>query len=228
VAPRSTETELRSLLGCFLFSADDVFKRIGVLSGGERNRYALARMLLQPSNFLLLVEPTNHLDMRAKDVLLESLQEYSGTVIFVSHDRYFLEQLANRVFEVGNGEVRVFPGNYADYIWRKEGGHETTPTLSDVLIGVPPPEPVPVPPPQAASKRVNPMKLKQMQEQARVLEEKISKLEAEIQAAELALSDFSGPEEATRLASLLDAQRMELERTMAEWEQVSEQIEATA
>ena len=75
VAPRATNTELRSILGCFLFSEDDVFKQIGVLSGGERNRYALARMLMMPSNFLLLDEPTNHLDMRAKDVLLTALQE---------------------------------------------------------------------------------------------------------------------------------------------------------
>jgi len=77
-APRSTQTELRSLLGCFLFSEDDVFKTIGVLSGGERNRYALARMLLHPSNFLLLDEPTNHLDLRAKDVLLDSLQKFTA------------------------------------------------------------------------------------------------------------------------------------------------------
>ena len=95
VAPQKTMTELRGLLGCFLFSEDDVFKPIGVLSGGERNRYALARMLLHPSNFLLLDEPTNHLDMRAKDVLLEALEKYNGTVVFVSHDRYFIDKLAN-------------------------------------------------------------------------------------------------------------------------------------
>ncbi|MGC2661849.1 MAG: ABC-F family ATP-binding cassette domain-containing protein, partial [Bryobacteraceae bacterium] len=93
-APRTTQTELRNLLGCFLFSEDDVFKRIGVLSGGERNRYALARMLLRPSNFLLLDEPTNHLDMQAKDVLLDALQKFTGTIVFVSHDRYFLENVA--------------------------------------------------------------------------------------------------------------------------------------
>src|SRR5258707_1664488 len=120
-APRSTQTELRSLLGCFLFSEDDVFKAIGVLSGGERNRYALARMLLHPSNFLLLDEPTNHLDLRAKDVLLDSLQKFTGTVVFVSHDRYFIDKLATRVFEIGEGRVEVFPGNYEDYLWRKEG-----------------------------------------------------------------------------------------------------------
>ena len=107
--------------------------------GRERNRYALARMLLHPANFLLLDEPTNHLDIRAKDVLLEALEKFTGTVVFVSHDRYFIEHLATRVFEIADGEVRVFPGNYDDYLWRKEGGHEKTPTLDDVLIGVPRP-----------------------------------------------------------------------------------------
>src|SRR5438046_9024558 len=121
IAPRSTQTELRSLLGCFLFSEDDVFKTIGVLSGGERNRYALAKMLQHPSNFLLLDEPTNHLDLRAKDVLLEALQKFTGTVVFVSHDRYFIDRLATRVFEIGGGDVQVFPGNYEDYLWRKQG-----------------------------------------------------------------------------------------------------------
>jgi len=119
LSPSSTQTQLRSLLGCFLFSGDDVFKRIGVLSGGERNRYALLKMLLHPANFLLLDEPTNHLDMRAKDVLLEALMKYTGTVVFVSHDRYFIDKLATRVFEIGDGKVELYPGNYEDYLWRK-------------------------------------------------------------------------------------------------------------
>src|SRR5205823_12374876 len=110
------------------FSEDDVFKRIGVLSGGERNRYALAKMLLAPSNFLLLDEPTNHLDMRAKDVLLESLRDYTGTIVFVSHDRYFIDNLATRVFEIEEGHVHVYPGNYEDYLWRKQGVHEVAPS----------------------------------------------------------------------------------------------------
>ena len=99
------EVALRSLLGCFLFSGDDVFKPLGVLSGGERNRYALARILVSPSNFLLLDEPTNHLDMRAKDVLLDAIAAFSGTVVFVSHDRYFIDRLATRVLEVEDGAI---------------------------------------------------------------------------------------------------------------------------
>ncbi len=114
------EVELRSLLGCFLFSGDDVFKPLGVLSGGERNRYALARILVSPSNFLLLDEPTNHLDMRAKDVLLEALAVFSGTVVFVSHDRYFIDRLATRVLEVEGGTVTSHEGNYEDYLRWKE------------------------------------------------------------------------------------------------------------
>jgi ATP-binding cassette, subfamily F, member 3 len=228
-APRNTQTELRNLLGCFLFSEDDVFKRIGVLSGGERNRYALARMLLHPSNFLLLDEPTNHLDMRAKDVLLEALEKFTGTIVFVSHDRYFIEHLATRVFEIADGKVNVFPGNYADYLWRKGGGAEQAPTLKDVLIGVPPAEPIPITSKATSgAKRMNPIKLKQMQEQAKQLEERIAALESEIQRSEMALSDFVGAEEATRLSNLLESLRAELQTAMGEWEQVTEQIEATA
>jgi len=114
------EVELRSLLGCFLFSGDDVFKPLGVLSGGERNRFALARILVSPSNFLLLDEPTNHLDMRAKDVLLEAIAAFSGTVIFVSHDRYFIDRLATRVLEIENGTITSYEGNYEDYLRKKE------------------------------------------------------------------------------------------------------------
>jgi len=228
-APRSTQTELRNLLGCFLFSEDDVFKQIGVLSGGERNRYALARMLLHPSNFLLLDEPTNHLDIRAKDVLLESLEEFTGTLVFVSHDRYFVENLATRIFEVANGGVHIFPGNYADYLWRKAGGPDHEPTLKDVLIGVPPAEPTVMPSPVApAIKRINPLKLKQMEAEAKQLEERIAHLESEVAKSELTLSDFTTSEQATRLSMQLQFQRAELDRAMSQWEEVSGQIEATA
>jgi ATP-binding cassette, subfamily F, member 3 len=231
LAPRTGETELRNLLGCFLFSEDDVFKRIGVLSGGERNRYALARLLLRPSNFILLDEPTNHLDMRAKDVLLESLETYTGTVVFVSHDRYFLDKLATRVFEIGGGEVNVYPGNYEDYVWRKQGGAERQPTLDDLLSGVPPAQPIPMPAPaqpSATKPRVNPLKLKQMQERARTLESRTAALEAEIAETEQALAHYVSAEETARLGAALEAKRAELEAAESEWENLSSQIEATA
>lgn len=228
-APRTPQTELRNLLGCFLFGADDAFKRIGVLSGGERNRYALARMLLHPANFLLLDEPTNHLDMRAKDVLLEALENFTGTVVFVSHDRYFIEHLATRVYEIADQTVHVFPGNYADYLWRKQGGAERVPTLDDVLAGVPAAEPIALGARgTSAAKRINPIKLERMRDQAKQLEARIAELEAEVQATELRLSDFVGAEEALRLSNLLESRRAELSQAMAQWEEVTQQIEATA
>jgi ATP-binding cassette subfamily F protein 3 len=220
-APRSTNTELRSLLGCFLFSEDDVFKRIGVLSGGERNRYALARMLLQPSNFLLLDEPTNHLDMRAKDVLLESLEKYTGTVVFVSHDRYFIDKLATRIFEVGHGEVNVFPGNYEDYIWRKEG-KQIDLTLPSVGNGVTNHQP-PTTSPPPSGKRVNPMQLKKRQNRAKELESKIAVLEAEIANDEESLANFVSAEETIRLASQLEKRRAALTALLEEWEEASQE-----
>src|SRR6266571_4549250 len=123
-SPKVPVVELRSLLGCFMFSGDDVFKKLGVLSGGERNRYAMAKMLVSPSNMLLLDEPTNHLDLRAKDVLLDAIRNFTGTVLFVSHDRYFIDGLATRVFEVEDKRLHIYPGNYEDYLWRKQGGPE--------------------------------------------------------------------------------------------------------
>jgi ATP-binding cassette subfamily F protein 3 len=116
---------IRNILGGFLFSGDDVYKKTAVLSGGERTRLAVARMLLRPSNTLLLDEPTNHLDLDSKDVLLEALEDYGGTLIFVSHDRYFVEKLASKIIEVGHGTVSVYPGSYAEFLWSKE--HSGTP-----------------------------------------------------------------------------------------------------
>ncbi|HYK58676.1 MAG TPA: ABC-F family ATP-binding cassette domain-containing protein [Bryobacteraceae bacterium] len=228
-SPRATLTELRTLLGCFLFRDEDVFKRIGVLSGGERNRYALARMLVAPSNFLLLDEPTNHLDMRAKDVLLEALRAYSGTVVFVSHDRYFIDQLATRVIEIEDGHVHAYPGNYEDYLWRKQGGPESLALPQDDLpTPVPAPAPAAVPAHQENGKRVNPMKLKKLRDQLKEVEQEVAALESEIAQHEAALADFKSVDETVRLTTLVDERRKDLDARVAEWEQLSAQIEATS
>ncbi|HET9321654.1 MAG TPA: ABC-F family ATP-binding cassette domain-containing protein [Bryobacteraceae bacterium] len=228
VAPRATNTELRSILGCFLFSEDDVFKPIGVLSGGERNRYALARMLMMPGNFLLLDEPTNHLDMRAKDVLLEALEEFSGTVVFVSHDRYFIDKLATRVFEVGAGVVNVYPGNYEDYMWRKEGGAPAAATPEPEAPAAPrvaEPEPA-VSLKSDGSRRLNPIKLRQMKQRRRAIEDEVTRLEVEIADYENELAHFTSAEETQRVTDLLNARRTDLESLLAEWEGVAQAIEA--
>jgi ATP-binding cassette subfamily F protein 3 len=115
---------IRNILGGFLFSGDDIYKRAGVLSGGERTRLAVARMLLKPANVLLLDEPTNHLDLDSKDVLLEALEDFGGTLIFVSHDRYFVDKLANKIIAVGHGTIETYPGTYEQYLWsRRERDH---------------------------------------------------------------------------------------------------------
>ena len=222
---RHTQTQLRSLLGCFLFSEDDVFKKIGVLSGGERNRYALAKILLAPSNFLLLDEPTNHLDMRAKDVLLEALKGYTGTVVFVSHDRYFIDNLATRIFEIQEGHVHVFPGNYEDYLWRKAGGPETL--LAEVKTHAPAQAAPEVNSNSRKDKpRVNPMKLQKMRERLQEVERQVASLESEIQRHETALGDFKSVEETARLTDSLRARRTQLEARVAEWEELTAEMEA--
>ena len=231
VAPRATNTELRSILGCFLFSEDDVFKPIGVLSGGERNRYALARMLMVPSNFMLLDEPTNHLDMRAKDVLLTALQEYHGTVVFVSHDRYFIDKLATRVIEVENGLVHVYPGNYEDYLWRKQGGGSApTPAGDSPAAPAPAPAgtPAPAEPAKAPATRLNPIKLRQMKERSHAIEDEITRLEVEIADYEAALGNFVNVDETKRVTELLEARRADFEALMIEWEDVAQSIEANS
>ncbi|HEY1986134.1 MAG TPA: ABC-F family ATP-binding cassette domain-containing protein [Terracidiphilus sp.] len=236
------EQELRSLLGCFLFSGDDVFKPLGVLSGGERNRYALARILVSPSNFLLLDEPTNHLDMRAKDVLLEAIAAFSGTVIFVSHDRYFIDRLATRVLEVENGTVISYEGNYEDYQRRKEaqaaglaapGAAPGTTALSQVSEARPGAPSIIAPANGKAEaevardrpRRLNPIKQKQMEDRCAFLEEEVPRIEAALALTERQLGVYVSAEETQRLSNLAESLRAQLAALTDEWEDVMMQLE---
>ncbi len=222
VAPSWTLTDLRNLLGCFLFSGDDVYKPIGVLSGGERNRYALARLLVAPSNWLLLDEPTNHLDLRAKEVLLEALRGYSGTVVFVSHDRYFIDQLATKIFEVGGGRVAIYPGNYEDYRRRKE---------QQASAAAPEPEPEAPGPAGSAEpagtrpRRVNPILMLRLRRRVEEIEEQIARAETALAECEQQMAVFRSAEESRRLTARAAELRAELDALIEEWEQLAETLE---
>jgi ATP-binding cassette subfamily F protein 3 len=232
-APKVATTALRSLLGAFLFPGDDVFKKLGVLSGGERNRYALAKMLVSPANFILLDEPTNHLDLRAKDVLLEAIRGFTGTVLFVSHDRYFIDGLATRVFECEHGGVQVFPGNYEDYLWRKSGGPDALQAAAMEMqkahipvVEAPPVVVAPVAVSSAANvKKLNPIKLKQLQERVKFAEDEMPRMEDRMSALEAAMGNFVSAEESQKQTAELAALRKQHEALMLEWEEISTQLE---
>jgi ATP-binding cassette subfamily F protein 3 len=166
------------------------------------------------------------------------LQKFTGTVVFVSHDRYFIDKLATRVIEIGNGQVEVFPGNYEDYLWRKEGKAEATPdavlrTGSAATGAVRANEPgveanQPVLEPREAAgkqKRLNPIKLKQIKDRCQELEEEIARLEAAIATAETALQEFVSVEETQRQSGALERYRAELTSRMQEWEELAQVLE---
>jgi ATP-binding cassette, subfamily F, member 3 len=185
---------IRNLLGGFLFSGDDVYKHVRVLSGGERTRLAVARMLLRPSNTLLLDEPTNHLDLDSKEVLLDALVDYGGTLIFVSHDRYFVERLATKIIEVGNGAAIVYPGTYKEFLWHKEhpGGLQEG-KIAGLQEGKKAAAPKP-PPPKPAESREQKRKIdaeaRKRQRAAQAHQQRIDHLETRIAACEAEIREL--------------------------------------
>ncbi|MGE5827560.1 MAG: ABC-F family ATP-binding cassette domain-containing protein, partial [Micromonosporaceae bacterium] len=143
VAPESTHTRLRTILGAFLFSGDSVDKKVAVLSGGEKARLALARMLVRPAALLCLDEPTNHLDLASREVLESALAEFPGTIVFISHDRYFINRIATVVVEVARGQLTPYPGSYDDFLEAKERGVVPSVARAPEPRGGPPRPPAP-------------------------------------------------------------------------------------
>ena len=182
---------IRNILGGFLFSGDDVYKRVRVLSGGERTRLAVARMLLRPSNTLVLDEPTNHLDLDSKEVLLDALVDYGGTLIFVSHDRYFVERLATKIIEVGNGAAMVYPGTYKEFLWHKEhpSGPHAVPKAPERGARPAPPKPQKPQPTREERKRVD-AEARKRQRAAQAHQQRIDQLEARIAECEAAIREI--------------------------------------
>lgn len=185
-APFEMVPKVRDILGTFLFSGDDVQKRVGVLSGGERNRLALAILLLRPANLLLLDEPTNHLDLKSKEVLLEALQGYSGTLVFVSHDRYFVDALATRVIEVGGGKAQSWFGNYEEFLRQKaalgDASHSAERVEQKAVNGAAASNP------QGEDQRLSHEERKEVKKLERRRQKELADLEAAIEALEQELA----------------------------------------
>jgi ATP-binding cassette, subfamily F, member 3 len=190
-APFAMVPQLRDILGTFLFTGDDIRKKVSVLSGGERNRLALAKMLLRPSNLLLMDEPTNHLDLFSKDVLLEALRSFTGTVVFVSHDRHFIDGLATRVIEVEDGGLNSYQGDYEYYLEKKSGAAESARTIAAENPPSSSDRPdlrIPDQPKEARQKSREEEKQRQREERQR--QKKLGELEKEIEIAEERLAEL--------------------------------------
>ncbi|NLC55411.1 MAG: ABC-F family ATP-binding cassette domain-containing protein [Armatimonadetes bacterium] len=223
-AGAATYEEARSLLARFLFFGDDVFKRVGDLSGGETNRLALARIFLSHANLLLLDEPTNHLDIAARDRLEETLLAFSGTIIFASHDRYLLDRVATRIVEVAGGEAKVYNDTYAEYRRRKERERLLAAQAAARAERAAAAAARPAPRPMARGARPQDLRraVKAVEERIAAAEARASELEA-ILADPSSYTDADRVKEATAEYEALSASLPEL---IAEWERLAEQVEA--
>src|SRR3569833_274393 len=225
-APKHTETELRTILGSFLFTGDDVFKKIKVLSGGEKSRVTLTKTLTADANFLVLDEPTNHLDMQSVNILIQALQQYEGTLIVVSHDRYFLDNVANKIWFIEDQKIKQYPGNYREYDeWsakRKVESKNSTP---------------PPPPKKEEKKESAPVKtqpsenkhqqLKKLNQDLSKMEDQIATLEKEVKLLEAQLADeklYNDVAKMKEINSSYDKKKMELGHVQLKWEELAEQI----
>jgi len=248
---QKTELELRTLLGCFLFSGDDVEKKIKVLSGGEKARVALAKTIISKANFLLLDEPTNHLDIHSCELLIESLNKYEGTFVLVSHDRYFVSKTANKIWEIIDHEIKEFKGGYEEYVAWKERmqsvarnqqlaaktaesevkNRESKKINASIKSNI-----KEVPKPQTSNNKpqtttpINKEHKKELQKQQRIfqqLEEKVALLTKQKSELESALTDpatYSDKQKFLQAESAYNKAAAELEQLNKQYEQVFEKI----
>lgn len=214
------EQELRNVLGCFLFSDDDVFKKIKVLSGGEKSRVALAKTLISEANFLLLDEPTNHLDFISENILIQALQQYKGTFVVVSHNRHFISQIANKIWYIEDHQIKEYPGTYEEYeYWKKQ---------NPTAVPPPPPKKTPKPEPAHPPKEEADRQIKALQQQVKKLEEQVAGLEKEKASVESEMTSpdiYTDPKKVEEIQARFTKVTSELEEKNSKWEALMLEIE---
>ncbi|MBL0341910.1 MAG: ABC-F family ATP-binding cassette domain-containing protein [Bacteroidetes bacterium] len=227
-APDQTDTTLRTLLGAFLFSGDDVFKKIRVLSGGEKSRVALAKTILTKANFMLLDEPTNHLDIQSVNILIQVLQKFKGSYLIVSHDRFFLAEVANKIWYIEDKKLKEYPGTYAEYeewLERKRTEASVKPAKEIVVEKAPLKEKE-----NNAQKQADKEKKKQHQKlgsAVKSLEQKLEELKKEKEKLLSEMSEvgnYSDPQKNKKLQNHFSMIELELSKIQAEWEQAFSQM----
>ncbi len=220
---RKTEQELRNVLGCFLFSDDDVFKKIKVLSGGEKSRVALAKTLISEANFLLLDEPTNHLDFVSENILIQALQQYKGSFVVVSHNRYFVSQVANKIWYIEDKQIKEYPGTYEEYeYWKKK---------TELANATPPPSKKSTPKVEKASPvrtKTDEQKIKSLEQEIKKIETTIQKLQSDKSAIEDELAQpevYSNIDKLANVQSRFDQVDQQLEDANKKWEALAIELD---
>ena len=219
-----TEMELRGVLGCFLFSNEEVYKKIKVLSGGEKSRVALAKTLISEANFLLLDEPTNHLDFQSVNILIQALQQYEGTFITVSHDRHFIKGVANKIWYIEQHEIKEYPGTYEEYeFWRSQQVEQVAATPAQKPVKA---APVTSPKSKEDTQQAK-RELKKLEDQLQGVEKEIHQLEVQKQDLEVKLAEpslYLDEVEAQKIQASYQQVQASLEKVNATWEQLVDHI----
>ena len=194
----SSEEQIRSFLGSFLFTRDSIYKKIGVLSGGEKNRLCMAKTLLKNGNFLLLDEPTNHLDIMSKEILSQALKQYPGTILFVSHDQHFINTLATRILKLSNNQIESYPGNYEDYLYMQKETETKDETKPSII--------------KSEKEKENLKKIAELERNIKKAEDKLNKLEVQ-----LTEYDYNNPM-FTQISKKIVTQKQEIDNFLKQWE----------